>query len=153
MAEQIISLMSTNSEKLSDLSIKNGQIIFVKDKAKVALDLNDKRTFYNDITILDDDESRECLLEPFNERFYFVVSTGVLWFYKETWIQVTDKPKEFISFETDLPELGDTDRLYINKQNKNISVWDDESSSYLCVGETTDSISNQDIDKIFRKDE
>ena len=40
-----ISFVVTTASRLPDLAIENGQLIFVKDTAKVALNINDKRIF------------------------------------------------------------------------------------------------------------
>ena len=50
MAEkQMMSIIATTSERISDLVIKNGQLIFIHDMGRIALDYNGKRTFYNQI--------------------------------------------------------------------------------------------------------
>jgi len=51
----------------------------------------------------------------------------------------------FIGVE--LPEAGSENQLYVNKNKRNISVWD--NGSYITVGEVTDSISNEEIDALF----
>lgn len=48
----ILSAIGTVASKLPDLSIKNGQLIFIQDSQKIALDFNDKRVFYNQVVIL-----------------------------------------------------------------------------------------------------
>ena len=48
----IISFVSTTASRLPDLAIKNGQLVFIRDKQKIALDLDGKRVFYNQITVL-----------------------------------------------------------------------------------------------------
>ena len=45
MADRVISVIGTVANKLPDLPIKDGQIIFVKDKKKVALDLMGREPF------------------------------------------------------------------------------------------------------------
>ena len=84
MAEVITTVMSaiaTNASRLPDLTIKNGQLIFVKDKHFIALDIGNKRNFFNQITILQTENERTELLAPIGGSFYFVVSNAVLWFY------------------------------------------------------------------------
>ena len=51
-----MSVVVTTSERLSSLLIQNGQLVFVKDKRRIAFDWNDKRTFYNQITELESDD-------------------------------------------------------------------------------------------------
>lgn len=149
MADKIISVIGTVAKRLPDLPISDGQIIFVKDKTKVALDLNGKRTFYNEISTFENDEERKESSDLIDDHFYFVVDTAVLWFYRNKWIQVTSEPEQVIFFGTEMPELGKANALYVNKNKKNISVWDDETKSYIVVGEAVDVVTNEDIDKIF----
>ena len=150
MADKIISVIGTVAKKLPDLPIQDGQIIFVKDKKKVALDLNGKRTFYNEIVTFDTAQERQDLLAPINGCFYFVINTAVLWFYQDKWVQITTTPEEVVFFGTEVPELGKGNVLYVNKSKQNISVWDEDSSSYVIVGEATGFIANEDIDKLFK---
>lgn len=150
MADKIISVIGTVAKRLPDLPISDGQIIFVKDKTKVALDLNGKRTFYNEISTFENDEKRKESSDLIDDHFYFVVDTAVLWFYRNKWIQVTSEPEQVIFFGTEMPELGKTNALYVNKNKKNISVWDDETKSYIVVGEAVDLVTNDDIDKFFK---
>lgn len=145
----ILSVIGTVKSKIPDLSIKNGQLIFVQDSQKIALDFNNKRVFYNDITILQTDTERTSLLAPVSERFYFVVGTAILWFYKDSWIQVTTAPQDVVFIGTTLPELGSENTLYVNKTENNISVWDADSQEYIVVSDTTNSIDNDDILSLF----
>lgn len=149
MSQQIISLIATTSERLSDLAIKNAQLIFVKDKHKIALDLNEKRTFYNDITLIETESDRKELSSPINDCFYFVVGTGAFWFYKNGWVQLTTPPEQILFIGTDFPELGNENKLYINKEKQNISIWDTEKKKYILVGEVINSVPNSEIDKLF----
>lgn len=149
MADKVISVIGTVANKLPDLPIKDGQIIFVKDKKKVALDLDGKRTFYNEIVTFEEDQERKNLLAPISGCFYFVIKTAVLWFYKDKWIQVTTTPEEVVFFGTEIPELGKANILYVNKSKQNISVWDEERGTYVIVGEATGLVTNEDIDKLF----
>lgn len=103
MAESLeakISFVSTTASRLPDLAIKNGQLIFIKDTQKIALDLNDKRIFYNLINVLQTDEERTSLLAPVTGAFYFVIDTTVLWIYQEEWIQLTAPPASMDKIES-----------------------------------------------------
>ena len=149
MADKMISVIGTVASRLPDLSIKDGQLIFVKDKKKIALDLGGKRTFYNDIEVFESDKDRQDLLAPINGCFYFVVKTAVLWFYHDKWIQVTTPPEQILFIGTELPELGVENKLYVNKEQKNIKIWDDTLKAIVIVGEAIRGISESDIDKLF----
>ena len=149
MADTIVSVVGTVASRLSDLPIKDAQLIFIRDKQKIALDLGGKRTFYNQINVLETEQERVDLLAPISGCFYFVVGTAVLWYYDGNWKAVTTPPENFLFVGIELPELGVENKLYVNKHKRNISVWDDELKTYIPVGNTTDSISNEDIDKLF----
>lgn len=146
----ILSAIGTVASKLSDLSIKNGQLIFIQDSQKIALDFNDKRVFYNQVVILQKESDREAILAPINELFYFVVDTAVLWMYHNEWVQITSQPENIVFIGTTLPELGSAKTLYVNKEEQNISIWDSESSEYIVVGNTYSPISNNDILSLFK---
>lgn len=147
--KSIISVIGTVKSRLPDLSIKNGQLIFVQDAQTIALDLNGKRIFYNQIVTLDTDDQRENLLAPINGCFYFVVDTSVLWTYQTEWKQITSSPQEVIFIGIELPELGSANKLFVNTEKQNISVWDEKINSYRIVSDTTKSISNEEIDQLF----
>ena len=116
------------------------------------MDINGNRKFLNQINIVDTDEERTSLGEPIDGLFYFVKETAVLWFYSSEWIQISSKPKDILYIGNTLPELGSDGKLYIDKKSKSISVWDDEQKKYVCVGDSTASVSLDDIDTLFTND-
>ena len=69
----VMSVVVTTASKLTDLAIKNGQLIFINDNKRIALDFNGKRVFYNQIVVLQTESERTGLLAPIQELFYFVV--------------------------------------------------------------------------------
>lgn len=145
----ILSVVATSASRLSDLSIKDGQLVFVKDKQYIALDIDNKRVFYNQIISLKTDEERQSILAPIKGLFYFVVSTAVLWTYEDGWTQITTQPNEVVFIGVELPELGSANTLYVNKQNKEISVWDDDMKSYVVVADKMDEITEEEILLLF----
>lgn len=145
----VLSVCATIASKLPDLAIKNGQLIFVQDKHKIVFDYNDKRVFYNQIEELATESDRQAILAPVTGRYYFVISTAVLWTYQDGWVQLTTPPEEIIFIGTEMPELGSAKTLYVNKTKKEISVWDNEASSYMVIANRTEEISNEEIDSFF----
>lgn len=146
----VMSVVVTTASKLTDLAIKNGQLIFINDNKRIALDFNDKRVFYNQIVVLQTESERTGLLAPIQELFYFVVETAILWTYQTTgWIQVTKNPSEIVYIGDDLPEVGITKNIYINKAEKNISIWDEETSGYIKVSDCADPIDTEEITSLF----
>ena len=145
----ILSVVETTASRLPSLSIKNGQLIFIKDSQKIALDIDSKRTFYNQIVVLQTESERTSLLAPITGLFYFVIDTAVLWHYGQSWIQITTSPKEIIYIGVSLPELGSANTLYVDTALNNVSVWDDDTKKYQIVADKTEVITDDDISKLF----
>lgn len=151
----MLKVVATVHERLKELPIQNGQLIFVQDRAKIALDFKNKRIFYRSIITIDTDIERENLEEPVEGSFYFVVDTAILWTYQQKWIQITGNSYDtrYIEIDTSLPQFGNANKLYVNKQDKLIAVWDEEKQDYITVADSIESCSNEDIDQLFKKDE
>lgn len=147
----ILSVCATTGERVKELTIKNGQLIFVQDKHRIALDFNGKRKFYNQIEELSTELERTSLLAPISGMYYFVIETAVLWTYQSGWIQITSKPEEIVFIGTDIPELGNPKIIYAitTEGNENISIWDDSLSSYKVVADKTQEVSDEDIISLF----
>ena len=145
----ILSVCATVASRLQDLEIKNGNLIFVQDKHKIALDYGGKRAFYNQIEELATEAERVAILAPVTGSYYFVVDTAVLWTYQNGWVQVTTPPEEIVFIGTEMPELGSVKTLYVDKLNKSISVWDADINQYIIVADTKEAISESDIDSLF----
>ena len=56
-------IVATTSDKVESLGVKDGQLIFVQDKGKVAFDFNGDRIFYDNSSELDDIYSKITALE------------------------------------------------------------------------------------------
>lgn len=149
MAERnIIQVIGTVSNRLPDLSIKNGQLIFIQDTKTIALDFDDKRIFYNQITVTNN-ESERLSLSPISGSFYFVIETAVLWYFETEWIPLTSSPQNVVFIGTKIPELGIKNVLYVDTENRNISIWDETEKEYLTVADKTQSISDEEIISLF----
>lgn len=142
-------VIATTSSKVKEIPIGKGQILFIKDQSRIALDFNGKRTFYNQITELDTEYDRQNLSEP-SYGYYFIIQTATLWCYKESWIQITDKPSEVIFIGVELPELGQENKLYVNKAEKYISVWDEDINNYIIVADSCEEATDEDILALFK---
>lgn len=137
MAAPIVKLYSTTAARLKDLNVVDGQLIFVKDIRKIYLDLNGIRVDYSLIQVLESDEERLSILAPV-EGFYYVEGTGVLWRYKNKWVQISPdnlSPIFFGSLE-DFPENGNATTLYVDDDT--IYRWDALTLSYLAVANKTE---------------
>lgn len=147
--QTVLSVIGTIKSRLPDISIKDGQLIFIQDVSTIALDLHGKRNFFNQIVELSTDEQRQSLLAPVNGIFYFVVNTAVLWTYQQKWIQITTPPKEVLIIGSQFPQLGTENTLYINTEDKSISIWDAKSSTYDVIADKTQTISTEEIQSLF----
>ena len=147
----ILSIYVTTSAKVKDLPIADGQLVFVKDLGRIAMDFNNTRKFYNQITEIDTEYDRRALSDP-AIGYYFVIDTATLWYYKESWVQITSKPEEivFIGDNTQIPELGQAKTLYVNKDEQEISIWNEETNQYLAVSNYTQEVSIEDIESLFK---
>ena len=145
-------VIATSSSKIRDLVIKNGQLIFIQDLKRIAFDFNNKRVFYNQITELDTEADRLALEKPL-KGYYFVIGSACLWFYKDGWTQITEKPQEvvFIGEEILFPELGQEQTIYVNTSEgkENISVWDEDSGDYKVVADKTQSVTSDEVIALF----
>jgi len=147
----VLSVCATTGERVKELPLKNGQLIFVQDKHRIALDFNGKRRFYNQIEELDTEFDRTSLLAPISGVYYFVIETAVLWTYRSGWIQITSKPEEIVFIGAELPELGVQKTLYVTTAdgNENIAVWDEDLSSYKVVADKTQSVTPEEVVALF----
>ena len=146
----VMSLVATTSSKVRDLVIRNGQLIFIQDLGRIAFDFKGQRVFYNQIVELDTEVERLSLDSPLS-GYYFIIDTGVLWFYQNGWIQITEKPEEVVFIGVELPELGQAkdNTLYVNKAEREIAVFDSASNEYVIVSNYTNEVTNEDIEKMF----
>ena len=97
-SSSVLSTIATVNSKLSDLEVKDGQLIFVQDKNTIALDFGGKRRFYKQIEELSTEDSRASLLAPVTGQYYFVVETGVMWTYQNDWVQITTTPSDIKNY-------------------------------------------------------
>lgn len=141
-------VIATTSDRVKDLVIKNGQLVFIQDKGRIAFDFKDKRTFYNQITELDTEYERSSLESP-SSGYYFIIESATLWSYQDEWIQITTPPEDIVFIGTELPSLGKEQTLYVDKDDKQISVWDEATSNYVTVSDYTKEITEADIENLF----
>ena len=143
-----LKVIATSSSRIRDLIIRDNQLIFVRDKGRIAFDSQGKRVFYNQIVEVETEAERLALVNPI-EGYYFVLSSGILYHYKNGWIQITEKPESFLCIDVELPQLGQENKLYINKAEQDISVWDDETDEYIKVANYTMEVTDEDILNLF----
>ena len=141
-------LVATTSSRIKDLAIKDNQLIFIQDLGRIAFDFKGQRVFYNQIVELESEADRLALNDPLN-GYYFVISSACLYFYQDGWTQVTEKPEEILFIDVELPELGQQGKLYVDTDDREISVWDEETNQYIVVSNYTKEVTNEDIEDLF----
>lgn len=148
----VLSVCATLGERVKELTIQDGQLIFVQDKHRVAFDFNGKRRFYNQIEELNTELERSSLLAPISGMYYFVIESAVLWTYQNGWVQITSKPDEIVFIGTEMPELGKAQTLYVDTTYgfECMSVWDQSENTYHVVADKTQEVSDEDIEALFR---
>ena len=144
----VLKLVATTSTKIRDLTIQSGQLIFLYDIGRIAFDYKETRVFYNQIVELESEVVRQSLENPL-DGYYFVVGTGVLWAYKSGWTQLTGSPENIEFIDVDLPALGQENKLYVNKTEQEVSVWDEETNQYIKVANYTMDATEEDIENLF----
>ena len=148
--KSVLSLVATNSSRIRDLTIKDGQLIFLQDIGRIAFDFKGKRVFYNQIVELNTEAERLALNSPL-AGYYFVIDSACLWYYKNEWIQITEKPDDIIFIGVELPELGQENKIYVNTTDgkESISVWDEETDNYKIVAYKTYSVTSEEVMALF----
>ena len=147
--KSVLKLVATTSSRVKDLIIQDGNLIFIQDLGRIAFDFKGKRVFYNQIAQLETEAERQALENPLG-GYYFVIDEACLWFYNDGWIQITGKPNDIVFAGIDeLPELGQKNKLYVDTDDREISVWDEENDKYITVANYTQEASEQDIESLF----
>lgn len=143
-----LKVIATSSSRIRDLIIRDNQLIFIRDLGRIAFDSKGKRVFYNQIVELETEVDRLALVNPIS-GYYFVIGSACLYFYKDGWTQITEKPEEVLFVGVELPELGQEGKLYVDTDDREISVWDEKTDSYIVVSNYTAEVSDSDIEGLF----
>lgn len=126
--------IATTSDKIKDIAVTSGQLIFSRDDRVIYLDAGTERTSFQQILSVPTEEFRSELTFPI-QGFYFVEDTKILWRYQNgTWLQVTEPPKESIIFlsQEDFPEQGKEGILYVDGDT--LYRWNDATQNYSKIG-------------------
>ena len=143
-----LKVIATSSSRIRDLVIRDNQLIFIRDLGRIAFDSKGKRVFYNQIVELDTEADRLALVNPLR-GYYFVIGSACLWFYKDGWTQITERPQEVLFVGVELPKLGQEGKLYVDTDDGEISIWDEETDKYIVVSNYTQEVSDSDIEDLF----
>lgn len=143
-----LKVIATSSSRIRDLIIRDNQLIFIRDLGRIAFDSKGKRVFYNQIVEVETEAERLALVNPIS-GYYFVIGSACLYFYKDGWTQITEKPEEVVFIGVELPTLGQEGKLYVDTDDREISVWDEETDKYITVSNYTEEVSASDIEDLF----
>lgn len=126
-----LKVVSTTSDRLDQLSVEYGQLIFVRDTRELYFDHQQGRIPYNQIIILETEDQRLNMLFPVI-GFYFVKETGIVWRYENKWNAITTPPSERIEFlpKNLFPQIGKENVLYIDE----IKIYRWLGSEYVEMG-------------------
>ena len=108
-ANPVLSAIATSNSRLSELPVKDGQLIFVQDKSTIAFDYGGKRVLYRQIEEISTESARTSMLAPVNGHYYFVVDTGVMWTYRNGWVQITSAPNEIKDYADSIADSASAD--------------------------------------------
>ena len=133
----VLSAIATVNSKLSDLEVKDGQLIFVQDKNTIALDFGGKRRLYKQIEELSTEDARLSLLAPVIGRYYYVVETGVMWTYQNDWVQITTTPSDIKNYADSVASNAVADaQAYADEIGKRVTgSIDDDGTVVLTFGD------------------
>lgn len=150
----IVNLFVTKPKYLSQIPVRDGNIVFVEQSNQVCLDFHNERYTYETIHTFHN-EAERIVYRPFLSGYYFVIETGCLWYFDKTkWTRITKTPEDIITFvEVDMPATGKSEVLYVSKKNQNIMVWDKDKEEYSTVSNYTKTIDTNDITNLFRQEE
>lgn len=120
----------TTSDKLQELPVQNGQIIFVPDKNTLCLDMNGQRSYYQTIKTFATDRER---LDATNliKGFYFVEETSDFWEWKNGWEKTTKSPVVYGSTVASFPARGKEGVLYYSDDG--VYRWNKEQVNYKLI--------------------
>lgn len=133
----VLSAIATVNSRLSDLEVKDGQLIFVQDKNTIALDFGGKRRLYKQIEELSTEDARLSLLAPVIGRYYYVVETGVMWTYRNDWVQITTTPSDIKNYADSVASTAVSDaQAYADEIGKRVTgSIDDDGTVVLTFGD------------------
>lgn len=125
--------IATTRDKVENIEIVSGQLIFSRDERVIYLD-TDVRTSFKQIITLVNEEQRQNLQNPV-PGFYFVKDTKALWSYdEEEWDQVSGPASESMVFANrdEFPVIGEEKVLYVDE--KKIYQWNTNLQDYIEMG-------------------
>ena len=108
----------TTSDKLPEVTLTPGQLIFTQDDRKVQfVNSNSDLINYTSVVPIPTEAARAAMANPY-PALYWIKETATLWRYEEDegWVQATSPNEEQIVFG-ERPAVGVANKLYIDGTN------------------------------------
>ena len=127
-------LIYTSANRLNELPIKDGQIIWVPNDNTLCLDMHNYRFTYKTIRTFPTEEARlnDTLSQ---EGFYYVEDTNIIWRKTSggTWRQITSSGEPIVYGKTEevFPSVGSSNTLYYTDHG--IYNWKSQSNKYNLI--------------------
>lgn len=126
-----ITVIATTYKKIGTIPPVDGQFTIATDRGLVCFDNAGKRSFMHGIETIDWDAERVTKTDPVEDKIYFVLDTAIFWTYQGgEWKPLTHKPEDVVYIGLTLPESGKEGTLYVDRETKNIAVWDNSMNGY-----------------------
>ena len=121
-------------ERVHEIPVVDGNIIFVPQDDTVYLDMANRRYDYSLIHICETELDRSQI-SP-RTGFYFVEETNALWRWNRGWSRVASggietSPIMYADTEEDFPVIGEQDKLYYTDEG--IYNWKSQLSKYNLI--------------------
>lgn len=101
------------SNKLKDVPISDGQILFIKDTFEQYIDVNSSRIKITDICIIPDLEARDQIVNPSSNKLYYIVKENSIQFYcNGNWQMIN-----YVDMENILTKDNTTEYTPVNDYN------------------------------------
>lgn len=146
-----LSVVATTGERVRKLPIVDNQLVFIHNRSKIAFDFKGKRTFYNQVEILSTEADRSSIENPV-DGYYFCVDSAIFYEFVNGEWEVRVKPADDVVIIGDeYPTLGQlSGKLYVNKTEREIAIWDADNSEYFAVSNHTEDATDEDIENLFK---
>lgn len=146
----VLSVIGTTGERVRELPIADGQLVFIHNRNRIAFDFKGTRTFYNQVEVLESESDRSAIVTPV-DGYYFCIDSAIFYEYKDnTWTARVTPAEGAVVISDEYPTLGQlSGKLYVNKTAREIAIWDDENSEYYAVSNHTEDATDEDIDGLF----
>ena len=123
--------IATNQNKLAEIPIKDGQVIFARDEQVIYLDSNSKRYSFKNILTIDTEVNRETTV-ALEGCFYYVKESKLIYRYEDSQWNCLNSSEIIFNDRESFPQTGDPTKLYVSENA--IYKWDGIAQQYIKVG-------------------